>query len=63
MARLVPRELADEFNVGIRTIQRDLTERLSFLDLEKDQRGLQPAHRNLGKWALTTCSGLPAWPV
>ena len=47
--RLVPRELADEFNVGIRTIQRDLTERLSFLDLEKTNGAYSLPTRNLGK--------------
>ena len=47
--RLVPRELADEFNVGIRTIQRDLIERLSFLDLEKTNGAYSLPTRNLGK--------------
>lgn len=33
--KLDPQELADEFNVTLRTIQRDLNERLEFLELEK----------------------------
>jgi len=47
--KLAPQVLAEEFNVGIRTIQRDLTERLAFLDLEKANGTYRlPAH-NLGK--------------
>lgn len=33
--KLVPQELAEEFNVNLRTIQRDLNERFAFLPLEK----------------------------
>ncbi|MDO9571808.1 MAG: WYL domain-containing protein [Hydrogenophaga sp.] len=47
--KLVPRELADEFNVGIRTIQRDLTERLAFLDLEKSNGAYSLPVHNLGR--------------
>lgn len=51
--KLVPRELAEEFNVGIRTIQRDLTERLAFLDLEKANGAYSLPTRNLGKLSFT----------
>lgn len=47
--KLVPRELADEFNVDIRTIQRDLNHRLEFLDLQKTEDGYSLPARNLGK--------------
>ena len=33
------RELAKEFNVGVRTIQRDIYERLHFFSIEKDTEG------------------------
>ena len=35
--KLDPEQLAQEFNVSLRTIQRDLTERFSYLPLKKDQ--------------------------
>lgn len=47
--KLAPQALAEEFNVGIRTIQRDLTERLAFLDLEKANGTYNLPARNLGK--------------
>lgn len=35
--RLDPRQLALEFDVNLRTVQRDINERFSYLPLEKDQ--------------------------
>ena len=35
--KLDPKQLADEFNVNTRTIQRDINERFSYLPLEKSQ--------------------------
>lgn len=35
--RFTIEELADEFNVNVRTIQRDLNERLSYIPIIKDQ--------------------------
>lgn len=35
--KLDPHELADEFHVNIRTIQRDLNERFAYLPLEKNE--------------------------
>ena len=35
--RFTAEELADEFNVNVRTIQRDLNERLSYIPLQKEQ--------------------------
>lgn len=34
--RFTIEELADEFNVNVRTIQRDLNERLSYIPIIKD---------------------------
>ena len=50
--KLDPRQLADEFNVNMRTIQRDINERFSYLPLEKiqGQYHLNPAF--LGKLTL-----------
>ena len=33
------RELAREFNVDLRTIQRDINQRLSFLPIQRDKEG------------------------
>lgn len=41
--------LADEFNVNLRTIQRDLNERFSFLPLERTEGGLRLEPKYLGK--------------
>lgn len=50
--RLDPAQLALEFGVNLRTVQRDINERFSYLPLEKDQRKyyLNPAF--LGKLTL-----------
>lgn len=50
--KLDPRQLANEFNVNMRTIQRDINERFSYLPLEKiqGQYHLNPAF--LGKLTL-----------
>lgn len=50
--RLDPRQLALEFDVNLRTVQRDINERFSYLPLEKDQGKyyLNPAF--LGKLTL-----------
>jgi len=50
--KLEPRQLADEFGVTLRTIQRDLLERLAFLPLAKDQQYFVLEPYYLGK--LTT---------
>lgn len=47
--RLNPRDLADEFNVGIRTVQRDLKERFEFLDLQKHEGHYFLPAQSLGK--------------
>src|SRR5450830_497977 len=50
--RLNPKALAEEFNVNLRAIQRDLNERFSFLQLEKTD-GLYHVHPTLlGKLSL-----------
>jgi len=50
--KLNPRALAEEFNVDLRTVQRDLNERFDFLDLQKTDGcyALPPQH--LGKLTL-----------
>ena len=46
--RLDPQGLVDEFKVNLRTIQRDLNERFSFLDLEKKDGLYAVNHMRLG---------------
>lgn len=46
---LDPPALAEEFNVSLRTIQRDLSERFAFLPLEKTPAGYTLAQSHLGK--------------
>ena len=46
---LEARALAEEFNVNLRTIQRDLNERFSFLPLERMDSGLRLNPQYLGK--------------
>ena len=46
--RLDPQALAREFEVNLRTIQRDLNERLAFLDLDKSDGLYQVAGARLG---------------
>ena len=46
--RLDPHALAQEFEVNLRTIQRDLNERLAFLDLDKSDGLYQVAGARLG---------------
>jgi len=46
--RLDPHALAQEFEVNLRTIQRDLNERLAFLDLDKSDGLYQVACARLG---------------
>ena len=47
--RLDPQALMAEFGVNLRTIQRDLNERLAFLDLEKQDGKYQVSARRLGQ--------------
>jgi predicted DNA-binding transcriptional regulator YafY len=47
--KLVPRELAEEFNVDVRTIQRDLKERFEFLELQKTDGCYHLPPQKLGK--------------
>ena len=47
--RLDPQALIEEFGVNLRTIQRDLNERLAFLDLEKHDGKYQVSARRLGQ--------------
>lgn len=49
---LVEKELAEEFNVSIRTIQRDLRERFVFLPLEQSKSGYQLNPTFLGKFEI-----------
>ena len=51
--RLDPQLLADEFNVNLRTIQRDLNERFSFLPLEKSDGLYKIDPTFLGKLSLS----------
>lgn len=50
--RLDPQQLADEFSVNLRTIQRDLNERFSFLPLEKADGRYKIDPTFLGKLSL-----------
>lgn len=47
---LVEKELAEEFNVSVRTIQRDLRERFVFLPLEQSKAGYQLDTTFLGRF-------------
>lgn len=47
--RFTAEELADEFNVNVRTIQRDLNERLSYIPLQKEQNYYFLSPHALGK--------------
>ncbi|MBK6851952.1 MAG: WYL domain-containing transcriptional regulator [Burkholderiales bacterium] len=47
--KLQPHALAQEFNVNLRTIQRDLNERFAYLPLEKTEVGYQLDPSYLGK--------------
>ena len=47
--KLSVKQLAEKFNTSERTIQRDLTERLSFLDLEKSEAGWRLNTQTIGK--------------
>lgn len=47
--KFTAKELAEEFNVSIRTIQRDLKERLSFIPIEKDGEYYNMESYALGK--------------
>lgn len=51
--KLDPQLLAEEFNVNLRTIQRDLNERFSFLPLEKSDGHYQIEPTFLGKLSLS----------
>lgn len=51
--KLDPQSLADEFNVNLRTIQRDLNERFSFLPLKKSDGHYQIDPAFLGKLSLS----------
>jgi predicted DNA-binding transcriptional regulator YafY len=51
--KLDPQSLADEFNVNLRTIQRDLNERFSFLPLNKSDGHYQIDPTFLGKLSLS----------
>lgn len=51
--RLDPQSLADEFNVNLRTIQRDLNERFSFMPLKKSDGCYQIDPVFLGKLSLS----------
>lgn len=51
--KLDPQRLADEFNVNLRTIQRDLNERFSFLPLKKSDGHYQIEPTFLGKLSLS----------
>lgn len=47
--RFTAEELADEFNVNVRTIQRDINERLSYIPLQKEQNYYFLSPHALGK--------------
>ena len=47
--RFTAEELADEFNVNVRTIQRDLNKRLSYIPLQKEQNYYFLSPHALGK--------------
>ena len=47
--RFTAEELADEFNVNVRTIQRDLNERLSYIPLQREQNYYFLSPHALGK--------------
>ena len=53
--KLRPEELAKEFSVTLRTIQRDLNEKLAFLEGTSKNRRFQPATVSSG----LKSSGLP----
>ncbi len=44
------KELANEFGVGVRTIQRDIYERLAYFPIEKDSEDKYNTPRNLNKF-------------
>jgi predicted DNA-binding transcriptional regulator YafY len=47
--KLIPKDLAEEFHVNLRTIQRDLNIRFAYLPLEKKDGGYRLAAHYLGK--------------
>jgi predicted DNA-binding transcriptional regulator YafY len=47
--KLIPKDLAEEFRVNLRTIQRDLNIRFAYLPLEKKDGGYRLAAHYLGK--------------
>lgn len=51
--KLDPRQLAEEFDVNLRTIQRDINERFSYLPLEKNQGKYHMNPAFLGKLTLS----------